>query len=262
MRRPRGTGWLKLRNDAGQAAVEAAIVMPLFVFLLLGTLQLALAHQARLMTKYAAYRAVRAGSLYNGRVDKMESAALSVLLPMISHEGFSKTFKPIDGPARFAQKYLMNKMNKMPEDGMTKDVEVVICNPTTDMLTGAVGNEIDFDDPKLASGGDWKASEKTKLAVQVTFNYRMPIPFANAVISAIYRAKQIPYALRMGKDDGKNDNLDRMGKAVGSTLDLLAMQNAYVLPIRASYAMRMQSNLFVKAAPFPKSNKCLIPFKK
>lgn len=242
--------------------VEAAIVMPLFVFLILGTLQLGLAHQARLMTKYAAYRAVRAGSIYNGRVDKMEMAAMSVLLPMISHEGFSKTLKPIDGPSRFAQKFLMNKMNKMPEDGSTKDVEVTICNPTTDMLSGAKSNELDFDDPAVASGTDWKTSERTKLAVQVTFNYRMPIPFANAVISAIYRAKAIPYSLRMGKDDGTNDNLDRIAKAGGTmSLSALANSGAYVLPIRASYAMRMQSNLFVKVAPFPKKNLCVIPFK-
>ncbi len=36
--------------------VETAIVMPLFVFIMLGTLQLGLMHQAHAMTKYAAYK--------------------------------------------------------------------------------------------------------------------------------------------------------------------------------------------------------------
>src|SRR4051794_41076235 len=70
-------------TQSGQAAVESAIVLPLFVFLILGILQLGLMHQARLMTKYAAYKAVRAGSLHNANVDEMEKAALAVLLPMV-----------------------------------------------------------------------------------------------------------------------------------------------------------------------------------
>lgn len=251
------------KRQSGQAAVEAAIVMPLFVFLILGTLQLALAHQARLLTKYAAYRAVRAGAIFNGSVDKMEESALAVLLPMISHEGASATLKPIDSPTRFATKYLMNKLNRMPELPTFKDVEVVICNPTKGMLTGVRNGEVDFDDPAHASGGSWRAFEKTKLAVQVTFNYRMPIPFANAVISAIFRAQQLPYSLRLARDRTQA-NQDRMAKALAGTAYLgpLAAMKVYALPIRATYAMRMQSNLFVNQSPIPTENKCVVPFKK
>ena len=42
-------------KDSGQAFVETAITMPLFVFVILGTLQLGLMHQAHALTKYAAY---------------------------------------------------------------------------------------------------------------------------------------------------------------------------------------------------------------
>src|SRR5688572_13227446 len=72
------------RGPRGQAAVETAIVMPLFVFTLLGLLQLGLLHQARLLTKYAAYKAVRSGSINRAKVDVMENAAIAVMLPMLS----------------------------------------------------------------------------------------------------------------------------------------------------------------------------------
>src|ERR1700690_648998 len=75
---------LKLRAQSGQAVVETAIVMPLFTFLLLGLLQITLMHQARLMTRYAAYKAARAGSIDSAKMHRMEQAALSVLVPLIA----------------------------------------------------------------------------------------------------------------------------------------------------------------------------------
>src|SRR5882672_3137010 len=71
-------------RDSGQAFVETALTMPLFVFVILGTLQLGLMHQAHALTKYAAYKAVRAGALRHAKKDVMERAAVAVLLPMIS----------------------------------------------------------------------------------------------------------------------------------------------------------------------------------
>ena len=71
-------------RESGQAAVETAIVMPLFVFTLLGMLQLGLLHQSRLLTKYAAYKAVRSGSINRGEVKVMENAAIAVMLPLLA----------------------------------------------------------------------------------------------------------------------------------------------------------------------------------
>ena len=56
--------------------------MPLFVFLVLGLLQLGLLHQARLLTKYAAFKAVRVGAIHNAKMEAMKRAALAVMLPM------------------------------------------------------------------------------------------------------------------------------------------------------------------------------------
>jgi len=54
MRKPRSAC-----TESGQATVEAALTLPLTVFLVLGTVQMFLLLQARLLTEYAAFRAVR-----------------------------------------------------------------------------------------------------------------------------------------------------------------------------------------------------------
>ena len=53
-------------RESGQAAVESALVMPLAVFLILGTLQLFMLLQGRIMAEYAAWRAVRRRGPTNG----------------------------------------------------------------------------------------------------------------------------------------------------------------------------------------------------
>ena len=43
--------------------METALVLPVFVFLILGLLQMGLMSHARVLTKYAAFKAVRAGAV-------------------------------------------------------------------------------------------------------------------------------------------------------------------------------------------------------
>ena len=71
------------RSDSGQAAVEAALTTPLVVFLVLGTLQLFLLLQAKVMAQYAVYQAARTGSVTHGRCDVMTHAALLALVPAL-----------------------------------------------------------------------------------------------------------------------------------------------------------------------------------
>ena len=69
------------RAQRGQAAVESALTLPLAVFLILGTLQLFMMFQARLLAHYAAFKAVRAGVVNNGSCAAMNDAALLALMP-------------------------------------------------------------------------------------------------------------------------------------------------------------------------------------
>ncbi|MCY1021971.1 TadE/TadG family type IV pilus assembly protein [Pyxidicoccus sp. MSG2] len=76
-RRERGAS----RAQSGQAAVEAAMIMPLTVFMTLGIIQLTMMQHAKLMTEYAAYQAARAGIVWNGNNERMHDAAIVALLP-------------------------------------------------------------------------------------------------------------------------------------------------------------------------------------
>ncbi len=245
------------KSQSGQAAVESAIVLPLFVFLILGILQLGLMHQARLMTKYAAYKAVRAGSIHNASVSQMERAALAVLLPLVSKgQSGGEYIKSVTSASEFRTKWLWpNVMANQMLDAPLKHAQVTICGPLRNEFPGS-SQEVDFDDPANAANQDWQQGQRTKLRVQVTFNYRMPIPFANWVIHAASRNREITPLLRM---TSKTDRFRRPERhdiynSIAKTRSL------YILPIRATYTMRMQSNFYLRKNPLPSRNECVFAF--
>jgi hypothetical protein len=205
--------------------VETAIVMPLFVFLILGIIQLSLMHQARSMTKYAAFRAVRAGSMENASPKAMERAAWDVLEPLVKHS----------------------------RNAGQRHVEVVICAPTRPVAQRAMGNQprnqnLSFDYP-LAPGVDFEAR---KLAVQVTFHYPLFIPFADMLIYSISRGQEAARAVvfrdvvRMGTEgagvQGPRGSQTRIQ-------ELESGGTPYVVPIRANYALRLQSDVPLNRLP-------------
>jgi hypothetical protein len=254
-------------RQSGQAAVESAIVLPLFVFLILGTLQLGLMHQARLMTKFAAYKAVRAGSLHNANVDQMEKAALAVLLPLVSARaggaGGIEYIRPVGNAREFATKWNEVVTNEMPGVAL-KYAEVTVCGPIKSDL-GSNGSELDFDDPNNTSPSGWRESERTKLRVQVTFNYRMFVPFADWVIYHTARGRELADVLRTGKvkaaERAKVQGRRFAGAATSEgTYEGAAARRIYIMPIRATYTMRMQSNFYLNRNALPESNECVFPF--
>jgi hypothetical protein len=247
------------QRESGQALVESAIVLPLFVFLILGLLQLGLMHQARLLTKYAAYKAVRAGALHHADVKKMERAALAVLLPVLSRSngGGAEHVRSVLGPGDFEAKWAWPEVraNQMPDADM-KLVEVTICGPWRGDFSSSA-REIDFDDPAMATAGreDWQKGQRTKLRIQVTLNYRMPIPFANRIIHSAAWARTIPEVLLMGTSDSPPPR-----KAWFEPYLRAADKGLYIHPIRATYTMRMQSNFLPGTHPLPESNACIFAF--
>lgn len=244
--------------------VESAIVIPMYVFLILGLLQLGLIHQARLMTKYAAYKAVRSGALHNANVDDMRQTALWTLMPLISKQSSgTEVISPVATPTDYTAKWMVHGAvlrGRMLDAPMFRHVEVDICGPTRADIQWKT-DEVDFDDPQISSAGvgtrddaNWKQSERTKLRVQVTYNYRMPIPFANLIFHNIALGKEISRALYMGGETAmdKMQGMQRRAKAWSDGLmmhDLLGENGIYIWPIRASYSMRMQSNLYKSNLP-------------
>lgn len=266
------------RRESGQAAVETAIVMPLFVFIVLGIVQLSLMHQARLLTKYAAYKAVRSGSVNRADLKVMERSAIAVMLPMTVRAS------PISSGSGGTQpQYGLYKVNDVTgfvqsfkEVAQSRDnkwngkpiVEVTICHPLSSDLKATQ----DFDDHKvnpLGSNSDWRGFEKTKLAGQVTMYLNLIIPFANAFLwwSSIREMDGQRVAtmkmLRMKHDKSPNTLRKTFKNQTYTLTELksLAESGTYIMPIRASYSMRMHSNL-QDGATLPSKNECHIPWDK
>lgn len=257
------------RRQSGQAVVETAIVMPLFTFILLGILQIMLMHQARLMTRYAAYKAARAGSIGSGNHKRMTNAALSVLIPLISKgangaDHATGSVFHVSSGTDVGTAYEQLRNNSNSDASGIPYVEVMICSPNKKLLQNA-GDDLDFDGKDTITDQNWEGFDKTRLAIQVTFNYRMVIPFANMLIwHMAYGSENMDMyrAYRLGLEPRQLSQLANTEKgkySVGHD------QGVYIFPIRANWAMRMQSNLFPNAGgdyELPQENGCIVRFPK
>lgn len=262
--------------ESGQVAVEAALVMPLFVFLILGIMQLGLIAQARVLAKYAAYRAARVGAMNHADPEAIEAAAIFHLLPVLvsNDEVIIPTSSSGDVVSKFRQH--MGSDNKLP--GGAQMVKAVICSPLSSDLgnggskpledagqqaRGGQGSnvEVDFDDPANQSYPAAYVKDATavrrfkrlRLAVQVQLLYRMPIPFANWVIVNSYLGVNLPSVLMMpGKGVTERAKTGQVNDVIQA-----AQKKAYVVPINVSYSMRMQSNIYMNSLKPPAKNECI-----
>ncbi len=262
----------------GQAMIETVIVMPLFLFILLGLIQLALLHQARLLTKYAAYKAVRAGALNRADPEVMHNAAIAVMLPLLTQQnpiaaGDGNTQPQyavynLDGPEKYRRAFnevVASRRNRA--FGNHPMVEVTVCHP----LAGDVDPAKDFDDYRTNlnddKSPDWKKSETTKLSIQVTTYLNLYIPYANAFLWwASYGEIDQPRVdtmkmLRLARDGAVNERRRTFGPQPYTLAELKeeAQRGNYIMPVRASYSMRMQSN-FMEQPNLPAHNMCHVPF--
>lgn len=244
--------------------VETAIIMPFFVFLMLGLLQLSLLHQARVLAKYASYKAVRVGSIHNAKISSMKRAALAVLLPMTGRRSAESFYNATTDNYNAS----WNSANGKNESGNVNDklVDVTICEPY-----GSVGG--DFDDPKgamgVSPGSGWKDFNNGRLMIQVTFYHQMVIPFANSVLWHIVAGQERAETMRVLRMLPEADDAKKQKFETKRTInDLQGLADAsppiYVMPIRASWSMRMMSNFLSRGnADFklPAKNECKVPWK-
>lgn len=265
----------------GQAMVETAIVAPMFVFMILGLLQLTLILQARSMLKYAAYRAARTGAMHNACKKKMVESALGALVPVIA---MGDSLLRSRDAAEYGLSFAKVKWNHYL--GTLPIIDLKVCGPLkawfNDGNTYKNDDEIDFDDPRNLSPANVPASpgatnntrflrgfERTKLKVQIRYNYKLIIPFANAIYFRSWAGWQISETLRMsrsykgmgvGYEDKKASyDIGKRTKARDTNALLLeAAAKRYYFPLYAAYAFRMQSNLLMNdsdCAP-PEKNDC------
>ncbi|NVJ26837.1 MULTISPECIES: TadE/TadG family type IV pilus assembly protein [Myxococcus] len=246
-------------RQSGQALVETAFVIPMMVFFVLGIIQLSLVHHARLMTEYGAYRAVRSGIVNHGDCAIMKKAALTSLLP---------TLGPLSGsngrvdtlPRAMAHHALFTQADVSGDyyqAGPLPLLKVEVVNPKRSELDGLFatygshmqGMEIDYDDVR-----DDRVIEANLLSVRLVYFYELRVPFANWQLHSFYMGREylddlkgLQFEIQRAGGRSATQYLVERGAARDRThrgLANLSREGRYIIPLTATWTMRMQSNLF------------------
>jgi hypothetical protein len=251
------------RRESGQAAVEAALTLPLVVFMMLGTLQLFMLMQARLMAQYAAYQAARVGSITNGRCDAMTDAAILTLIPTFAaYLGAQSHMVGTPGQqlgAAFNQ-YKSTGTHGNNQYGLYKtagspgtwgaDAIVWLAREHPNFAAGdnPVLAQQQFDLPIVAP------AVPIHMEVKLVYWAPLQIPFADWVFSRLALA-QMGILAYTGRDSPLQANQQANWTASGGTwiaagntetqiatqLQARVLNNHYAFPIVVTYAVRLMS---------------------
>ena len=234
-------------QQSGQALVESALTLPLVVFLAFGTIQLSLMLQARALAHYAAFIAVRTGSVNYADCDRMTHAAIAALIPAI--RSFLGPSTPGSAGDKLAAEFGPRKNNKysMARDQINGDVIWIYREQPLKTVVDSMPNseDTDFDVP----GRPPAPGSPSRLEVRLIFWYPLRIPFADWVMSRIFLAHfglaaytaQNPLLLTQ-KANWTSGTSYTPGADIATELyNRVYLMRQYVFPIEATYTMRMMT---------------------
>ncbi|PTL79046.1 TadE/TadG family type IV pilus assembly protein [Vitiosangium sp. GDMCC 1.1324] len=224
-------------RQSGQAAVEAALTLPLSIFLILGTLQLFLLLQARVLTEYAAFRAVRTGSVKHGDCEAMTHAAIAALLP---------TFARTDSPMALGTAFRTHRDNYYHPKQDTGHTGTIVWIARERPLRGtvSVNEEEAFDDVNRYAG----AQDVVRLEARLIFWFPMRIPFANWVLGRMFLAhlglreySSVDPLQPAHQARWTGQSSVPLDVSIREELLARAQRREYAFPLQATYAMRMMT---------------------
>jgi hypothetical protein len=237
------------------------------LFLIMCTLQLIMLQHARVMTEYAAFAAARVGIVRNANPALMRNAAFVALLPTMRRSDSldrapggagGKTLRAVlrDVPAARAEAAGRLGMDMVQVRIVNaEEIREQIANNATHLRN----LELDFDDIRPT------VAKANQLQIQVRYFYELRIPFAGAMLQAIYFAARLGSlkqwegplmtapeiagqpAIRNTQSRASGIASDRDAGERPNEAAILAQaarQGRFFLPVVASYTMRMQSNVF------------------
>ena len=219
--------------------------MPLMVFFCLGIVQLTLVQQARLMTEYAAYQAVRAGVVWNGNNERMHDAAIVALLPTMGRTddivqlgktwGLASLYDSALAGLQWNNGVVPSSFNGANLLGLVRvdTVNPAYFTPIENLWRlpdGVNWKELDFDGPdafpetpfiKFAEFFNLDVRSKdseiyrksTVLSIRLRYWYEMKVPFANQVIFLSWFAANAAVALYGGIERSTTNKQNMLGKS-------------------------------------------------
>jgi len=213
--------------------VELLIVLPVMGLLILGAIQFALIYQAKTTLNFAAYEAVRAGTLDHGTVDAVRRGFARGLAPLYS---FSSKDTPQKQIAAFDA-----ARNKVQQELEKKIIRIERINPTEADFKALVPNGGDIANDNLRYRPSGTADETAKdrkgsiqnanlLHLRFTYWYPLYVPFVNNLIF-----RQFICCTATDSDDP-----DRTCRWQN---DIICSQDTPRIPITAVAAMRMQTSV-------------------
>ena len=225
--------------------VEAALTLPLVVFLILGTLQLFLMLQARVLAHYAVFRATRAGAVGYGDCQRMTHAAILALLPSF-HSFLGGQGGGGGGPAKLAAAFEARRFNRYSasRDGV-HDGTIVWINR---QIEGG-------DPPKREQDRNFdQPGHLRQLEVRMVYWYPLRIPFANWVMSRMFLAQMNLEAYTAANplilaernanwNSGEFTGSFELAGDVGAELLSRVRRQQYAFPIETTFTMRMMTPL-------------------
>ena len=227
----------RARQQRGQAAVEAALTLPLALFCLLGALQLFMMLQGRIMAHYAAFRAVRVGSVNHADCEAMQDAALAALLPSFSAT-YNADLLVENFGERKTRQYRYTDANE--DTGHSREVFWLTRNIVAAPLVD--GEDKIFDQYDATSEG------ASRLDAQLVFWYPLKVPFVNWVMSRMFLAYfgiQQYTAVNPLMPTQEPPNWPPRGPipdgAIQNELGSRVQAEEYEFPVVVSYSMRMMS---------------------
>lgn len=239
----------RFRRQRGQAAIEAALTMPLAVFVILGTLQLFMMLHGRIMAEYAVFRATRAGSVNQADCRVMTHTAVAALLPAVGARTNDATSLATAFRMRSGNRYSV--VLDRSSAGVPRNGPIVWIVKRLDRQV--TNHHANFDDR-------YHAGSRAEIEVDMVFWFPLRIPFADWVMARMFLAYYglMPY---MGNNPlmpaDSNAMWTQEGSsltgAMGSELRMRTLMRQYVAPIRASYRMRMMTPAMLNDQACPNS---------
>ncbi len=177
-------------SESGQSMTEFLVILPVMLLLIFGAIQFALIFHAKITLNYAAFEAVRYGSLGNGKFEEILEGFARGLAPLYSYfesdENVRKKRKANVAEDQI-QAFQMAR-NRIYDEFQQKLVRIERLGPTDSaFLDFAPDHEIPNDNLMYRSSavqGNSNSSlqDANLLHLRITYWYPLSVPFVNTLI--------------------------------------------------------------------------------